>query len=213
MFDGDRLYGRMLTRIDEGEGPVMTESIRLANEHERRLPLGWRSRFKLEASFWSGLLVVGWEATPFRSFIVPDTPPYTGWVALGLAGAAVLTAMQVKRRLRQRLEAEEAARVIEAPNPLSLAELLDAHGVREYGSMYLYMPVPRRPRHDSAWAWVETLRAERLIKGDPWPIKAERVKDHVRRDYSHLFADDTVQFEVYRLDWQALHHRMGEEVA
>ena len=181
---------------------------------ERRSPplLGWRSRWKLEASFWSGLFVIGWEATPLPSFFVTDTPPFTGWLTLGLAGFATLTAIQVKRRLHRRLAAEKAARAIRAPNPLSLIELLREHGVREFGSMYLYMPMPKRPRHNAAWAWIETLRAEGLIKGEPWHIKAEHVKESVRESYGGLFADDTTHFDVYRLDWQTLQEIMGDEL-
>ncbi|NJO37983.1 MAG: hypothetical protein HC871_10690 [Rhizobiales bacterium] len=191
----------------------MTGSIPLADERRRRLPLGRRARMKLEASFWSGLLVVGWETAPFRTLFVAETPPYAGWIALGLAGVAAVTAMQVKWRLRQRQAAEQAPKVIQAPNPLTLAELLHRHGVREFGSKYLYMPMPRHPRDDAAWAWVETLQAERLIKGDPWLIRAERVKDDIRQNHGDLFADDTAHFEVYRLDWQALHQFVGDEVA
>ena len=143
----------------------MSGSIRLVDERSRRLPLGWRSRWKLEASLWSGLLVIGWETTPLRSMFVADMVPFAEWIALGLAGVATLTAMQVKRRLRQRLAAEEAAKVIKAPNPLSLIELLREHGVREFGSMYLYMPIPKRARHDAAWAWIETLQVGRADQG------------------------------------------------
>ena len=191
----------------------MSGSIRLIDERSRHLPLGWRSRWKLEASFWSGLLVIGWEITPLRSMLVTDIAPFAEWIALGLAGVATLTAMQVKRRLRQRLAAEEAAKVIKAPNPLSLVELLREHGVREFGSMYLYMPIPKRARHDAAWAWIDTLQVEGLIKGVPWHIKADHVKETVRQSHAHLFADDTEHFDVYRLDWQTLNEIMGDELA
>ncbi|MEM9627224.1 MAG: hypothetical protein AAGA21_13390 [Pseudomonadota bacterium] len=191
----------------------MSDSIRLVDERSRQLPLGWRSRWKLEASLWVGLCVIGWEITPLRSLFVAEAAPFAEWIALGLAGAAALTAMQVKRRLRQRLAAEEAGKGIKAPNPLSLIELLREHGVREFGSMYLYMPIPRRARHNAAWVWIETLQDEGLVKGDPWPIKADHVKETVRQSHAHLFADDTVHFDVYRLDWQTLSEIMGDELA
>ena len=191
----------------------MFGSIRLVDERPRRLLLGWRSRWKLEASLWSGLLVICWETTPIRSMLVADMAPFAEWIALGLAGVATFTAMQVKRRLRQRLAAEDMTRAIKAPNPLSLIELLREHGVREFGSMYLYMPMPKRARHDAAWAWIETLQAEGLIKGAPWHIKADHVKETICQSHAHLFADDTVHFDVYRLDWQALNEIMGDELA
>ncbi|MGI9502638.1 MAG: hypothetical protein ACR2RE_06245 [Geminicoccaceae bacterium] len=190
----------------------MTGSIRTADERRRQLPLGWRSLWLLEASFWAGLLVIFWEAKPLRALFVTEIPPFAEWIAIGLAGVAAVTAMQVKRRLRQRLVAAEAAKGIQAPNPLSLIELLREHGVREFGSMYLYMPMPKRARHDAAWAWIETLQAEGLVKGEPWHIKADHVKETVRQSHGHLFADDTAHFDVYRLDWQALNGMMGDEL-
>ncbi len=191
----------------------MSGSIKLVDERTRRLPLGWRSRWKLEASLWTGLLVIGWETTPLRSLLVTDIAPFAEWIALGLAGVATLTAMQVKRRLRQRLVAEEASKAIRAPNPLSLIELLREHGVREFGSMYLYMPMPKRARHDAAWAWIEMLQAKGLVKGAPWHIKADYVKETVRQSHAHLFAANTLHFDVYRLDWQTLNEIMGDELA
>ena len=191
----------------------MSGSIRLVDERHRSWPLGWRSRLKLEASFWLGLLVIGWETTPLRSFLLGEAVPFAEWIALGLAGVATLTAMQVKRRLRRRLAADEAVRTIRAPNPLSLVDLLREHGVRELGSMYLYMPMPKRARHDAAWVWIETLRNEGLIKGDPWHIKADYVKETVRQSHGHLFADNTEHFDVFRLDWQTMNEMMGDELA
>lgn len=190
----------------------MSGFIKVADER-RSLPiLGWRCRWKLEASFWSGLFVIGWEATPLPSFFVTDTPPFAGWITLGLAGFAMITAIQVKLRLHRKIAAEKAARAISAPNPLSLIELLREHGVREFGSMYLYMPMPKRSRHNAAWAWIDTLRSEGLIKGEPWHIKAEHVKESVRESHDSLFDDDTAHFDVYRLDWQALQEIMGDEL-
>ena len=145
--------------------------------------------------------------------VMPEMTPIAEWIALGLAGAAAVTAMQVKRRLRQRLAVENAPREIKAPNPLSLIELLREHGVRELGSMYLYMPMPRDARHGAAWAWIETLRAEGLIKGEPWHIKADHVKETIRQSHAHLFTDETLHFDVYRLDRQTLNEIMGEDVA
>lgn len=191
----------------------MSGSIKLIDERRPHGPLSWRSRWKLEASFWTGLLVIGWETTPLRSFMLSDVVPFAEWIALGLAGVATVTAMQVKRRLRQKMAAERAPRMIRAPNPLSLAELLRQHGVREFGSMYLYMPSPKRNRHEAAWMWIETLQTEGLIKGDPWHIKADYVKETVRQSHGHLFSADISHFDVYRLDWQTLSEMMDDEAA
>lgn len=191
----------------------MFDSIRLADDHHRKQPLDWLSRLQLEASLWSGLLVIGWETTSLPSFFMGEIVPFAEWVALGLAGVATITAMRVKRRLHRRLAAEKAAKAIKAPNPLGLIELLREHGVREFGSMYLYMPMPRNDRHHAAWGWIETLRAESLIKGTPWHIKADHVKETVRQSHAHLFADDIEHFDVYRLDWQTLSEIIGDELA
>ncbi|MDH3664545.1 MAG: hypothetical protein OEU92_31785 [Alphaproteobacteria bacterium] len=190
----------------------MTGSFRLIEQRRNAMPLGWRSRWKLEASFWAGIAVIAWEITPLRSLLLAEIAPFAEWIALGLAGVATLTAMQVKRRLRQRLAAEEMARVLKAPNPLSLIDLLRGHAVRELGAVYLYMPIPKRARHDAAWAWIETLQAEGLIKGEPWHIKAGHVKETVRQSHAHLFADNTAHFDVYRLHWEALSEIMGDEL-
>ena len=88
----------------------MSGSIRLGQNHENAAPLGWRSLWKLEASFWTAIAVIVWEATPLRFYILTELGPFAEWIALGLAGIAVITAIQVKRRLRRRLKAKEAVR-------------------------------------------------------------------------------------------------------
>ena len=191
----------------------MDSSFRIVDEHHPKPLLGWRSRWQLEASLWLGLLVIGWEATPLRSFLMGEIIPLAEWVALGLAGVATLTAIRVKFRLQRRLAADKATRAIKAPNTLSLIDLLREYGVREFGSMYLYMPMPRNDRHDAAWGWIETLKEERLIKGAPWHIKADHVKESVRQSHAHLFTDETEHFDVYRLDWAVLSEILEDELA
>jgi hypothetical protein len=192
----------------------MSSSTKLIHERRSAAPLGWRSRWKLEASLWAGVAVIVWESfPPLRPHLGPDAAFLAEWIALGLASAAAITAVQVKRRLNRRLAAEaEAAKTPKAPNPLSLIELLREHGVREFGSMYLYMPVPRRARHKAAWTWLETLAKAGLTKGEPWRIKAPHVKETVRQSHAHLFEGEPTHFEVHRLDWRTLTDLMGEEL-
>ncbi len=191
----------------------MTSSVKSIAERRQSALLGWRSLWKLEASLCGGVAVILWETAALRSPFIAEAAPFAEWIALGLAGVATVTAIQVKRRLHRRLQAQdEAAKGIRAPNPLSLIELLREHGVREFGSMYLYMPMPRRARHDAAWSWIETLTAEGLIKGDPWHIKADHVKETVRTSHAHLFFDGVDHFDVYRLDWRTLSEMMGDEL-
>lgn len=190
----------------------MSGSIRLADERRYRFPLKRLSHWKLEASFWTGFLVFGWEMPPIRSLFVADMPTFVEWIAVGLAAVAMVTAMRAKRGLSQKSAAEEARRAIAAPNSLSLVELLREHGVREFGSMYLYMPMPKRDLDDAAWAWITTLQAEGLIKGDQWHVRADHIKETIRNSHGCLFTDDTTHFDVYRLDWQALSRMMGDEL-
>lgn len=191
----------------------MNGSMKLIEGRRNSALLGWRSRWQLEASIWAGVLVIAWEMTPLRFYILGEIKPFAEWIALGLAGIAMVTAMRVKRRYNRRLEAQkQAARMIKAPNSLSLVELLREHGVREFGSMYLYMPTPKQATHDAAWNWIDTLRDEGLVIGDPWHIKADHVKETVRQSHAHLFADDTTDFDVFRLDLETLNEIMGNEI-
>lgn len=191
----------------------MDGSIRLVEDRKNSALLGWRSLWKLEASFWTGVTVIAWEATPLRSYMLAELAPIAEWGALGLAGIAVITAIQVKRRLRRRLKArEQVKRRVKAPNPLSLKELIEEYGVEELRSMYLYMPMPKRARHEAAWVWIDALEEQGLIIGDPWPIKVEHVKETLRESHAHLFLDGIEGFDRYRLDWQALNEIMGEEL-
>jgi hypothetical protein len=188
--------------------------MKLIGGRSRRTPLGWGSRCRLEASLWGGLAIIAWESFPIlKPEIAAAWAPFAEWMALGLAGIATLMAFQVKRKLHDQLTIEDKQeRVLEAPNPLSLIELLREHGVREFGSMYLYMPMPKRLQHEAAWDWIDTLAAEGLIKGDPWHIKADHVKETVRKSHAHLFSDEPGHFDVYRLDWQTLSKIMEEEL-
>ena len=169
-------------------------------------------RWKIEGSYWAGVSVIIWVAlAPVRPALGLEVSYFAEWVALGLAGLATLTALQVKRRLWQKLEKENQLK-IKGPNPLGLIDVLREHGVREFGSMYLYMPIPRRAKHKHAWAWLEMLDMKGLIKGEPWHIKARHVKDTIRESHPNLFEGSPTQFDVYRLDWRTLTQMMGDDL-
>ncbi len=170
-------------------------------------------RWKLEGSFWAGILVIAWEVSaPFHPSLSADVSYFAEWIALGLAGVATLTAIQVKRRVWLRMKQEESLTSKKSPNPLGLIDVLREHGVREFGSMYLYMPIPRRAKHQHAWAWLEMLDLKGLIKGEPWHIKAKHVKDTIRESHPGLFEGSPNQFDVYRLDWRTLTQMMDDEL-
>jgi hypothetical protein len=185
--------------------------MRPIGERQRRIPLQWPTRLKLDASLWASALVFGWEI-PFRTLVVTEAPPFAGWLSLILAFGAMVTAMQVKRRLRQGLTTEPSPRPIAAPNPLSLFEFLSAHRVRENNAMYLYMPMPKRPEHKAAWAWIDTLGREGLIKDAPRRVKLDYIKETVKQSHPDLFTDDAQEFEIYWLDFRALEELIGDEL-
>ncbi len=187
--------------------------IKLVGARPTDKKLSWTCRWKLEGSLWVGVIVIIWEAlAPIRPALGPNVSIFAEWIALGLAGIATLTALQVKRRLWRKLEKENELKAIRPPNPLGLIDVLREHGVREFGSMYLYMPIPRRAKHKHAWAWLEMLDMKGLIKGEPWHIKARHVKDTIRESHPGLFEGAPTQFDVYRLDWRTLTQMMGDDL-
>jgi hypothetical protein len=170
-------------------------------------------RWKLEGSLWAAVSVISWEAAgPFRPVLEPNSAFVAEWLAVGLAGIATLTALQVKRRIWRKFKQDDELKAVKPPNPLGLIDVLREHGVREFGSMYLYMPIPRRPKHQHAWAWLEMLDMKGLIKGEPWHIKARHVKDTIRESHPGLFEGSPSQFDVYRLDWRTLTEMMGDDL-
>lgn len=186
--------------------------VRLVGIPPTEYELSWACRFKLEGSLWAGVGVILWIASaPVRPALDPQISAFAEWIALGLAGMATLTALQVKKRLWKKLEKESELK-LKQPNPLGLIDVLREHGVREFGSMYLYMPLPRRAKHKHAWAWLEMLDMKGLIKGEPWHIKAKHVKDAIRESHPALFEGSPNQFDVYRLDWRTLADMIGDDL-
>lgn len=191
----------------------MLDFMKLAGMQPVDKKLSGACQWKLEGSLWAGITVIAWEAlAPFHSILAPEISYFAEWVALGLAGLATFTAIQVKRRLWQKLERDDELKSIKPPNPLGLIDVLREHGVREFGTMYLYMPSPRREKHKHAWAWLEMLDMKGLIKGEPWHIQAKHVKDTVRESHPGLFEGNPTQFDVYRLDWRTLTEMMDDDL-
>jgi hypothetical protein len=187
--------------------------IKLVGVQPAHSRLSIKCRWKLEASLWLGVGVIIWVALgQVRPGWRPDVSNFAEWIALGLAGVATLTALQVKRRLWRKFKQDDELKSVKPPNPLGLIDVLREHGVREFGSMYLYMPIPRRPKHQHAWAWLEMLDTKGLIKGEPWHIKARHVKDTIRESHPGLFEGSPSQFDVYRLDWRTLTEMMGDDL-
>ena len=193
----------------------MTESTKFFNDRRQSAALNWSCHCRLEASLWGSFAIIGWEVFPIlRPEFASTWAPFAEWLALILALVAMITAIQVKRRLQQTLSIEPSgSRAQTSPNPLSLIELLREHGVREFGSMYLYMPMPKQERHEAAWDWIETLKRRGLLKGDAWHIRAEHVKETVRSSHRQLFMEEPSYFHVYRVDWQTLNKIMEDDLS
>ena len=184
--------------------------IKLVSVQPAETGLSSSCRLKIEGSLWTGVIVIIWVALiPFWPQLGFEVTPFAEWVALGLAGLASFTALQVKRRLWRKLDKENELK-IKPPNPLGLIDVLRDHGVREFGSMYLYMPIPRRPKHNHAWAWLEMLEIKGLIKGEPWNVNAKHVSNAIRESHPNLFEGSPTQFDIYRLDWRTLTQMMDD---
>lgn len=167
-------------------------------------------RWQLEASLWCGVVVILWAIlAPRASLRDPQVNLFAEWVAVGLAAVAVLTVMRIKRRIRR--QRDDRSDPVDPPRSIALADVLREHGVREFGTMYLYMPKPRRAEHQDVWAWLAMLRARGVIEGRTWLVHAQHTHDAMRRSHPNLFVGSPSHFEVYRLNWRLLIQAMDED--
>ena len=85
-------------------------------------------------------------------------------------------------------------------SPLGLVEILRDYGVEELGGLFIYLPLPRNPADQEAWAWLETARLAGAVRSGPWRIEAQRAPFWLRATHPKLFAEGALLFEAYRLD-------------
>ena len=136
---------------------------RFLDLRRRYARLDWPDHWQLNGCFWASVIVIAWIAfAPFRPNLGPELAIFAEWLALGIAGAAMVTALHVKRRFQRKLELEEELKSTKPPSPLGLIDVLREHGVREFGSMYLYMPIPKRAKHHEAWDLARDARCQRI---------------------------------------------------
>ena len=169
-------------------------------------------RWQLEASFWCGVVVILWAIlAPRASLRDPQVNLFAEWVAVGLAAIAVLSVVRIKRRIwrRQRGDRSDPLR---PSRSIALADVLREHGVRECGTMYLYMPKPRRADHEHVWTWLAMLRRRGVIEGRTWDVAADHAPEAMRRSHPNLFEGSPSHFEVYRLNWRLLIEVMDQDL-
>lgn len=85
-------------------------------------------------------------------------------------------------------------------NPLGLVEIVRDYGVSELGSLFVYLPLPRKSADGDAWGWVEVMQLSKAVRGGPWRICVESSVDRLRSSHPKLFVEEPAVFEVYRLD-------------
>ncbi len=189
----------------------MAEGIRMRGGRRSEVDLDPAGRWQLEASLWCGVAIIFWALlAPRASLRDPQVNMFAEWLAVGLATIAVLTVVRVKRQIWRRRRSGRSDPV-RTSGSIALADVLRDHGVREFGTMYLYMPKPRRADHEDVWAWLAMLRTRRVIEGRTWHIQVEHAPETMRRSHPNLFEGSPSHFEVYRLNWRLLIEVMDED--
>jgi hypothetical protein len=89
-------------------------------------------------------------------------------------------------------------------NGLELVNLLARYAVEEHGGVFLYSPQPEPVGQMRLQPWILLLRAQKVIKNDPWVVYPDAIRAKVRANYPHLFDDNPSRFHIYRLDRDAL---------
>ena len=90
-----------------------------------------------------------------------------------------------------------------ACDPIGLVEFVRDYGVREFGTVFLYVPTPARIEDRAAIAWLTILSAKNIVGSRPWYKKADQVDRLIKQSHPHLL-DRTAGFEIYRLNNQKL---------
>ena len=83
-------------------------------------------------------------------------------------------------------------------NPIALINILRRYSREDYGTIFLYLPTPRRDIDQEAWAWLQLLKSMGAAR-KRWLISADHASAILEHTHPHLFAPPPVCFEVYRL--------------
>lgn len=81
----------------------------------------------------------------------------------------------------------------------SLIEVLRLYSVEEFGGLYLYIPSPPRNEDRDALAWLQILKARKVVLNGPWRIEASRAPSWLTKAHPQLSSEKIVFFDIYRL--------------
>lgn len=84
-------------------------------------------------------------------------------------------------------------------NPIALISILHRYSREDFGTSYLYLPLPRRAIDREAWTWLGTLKSMGAAR-KRWLISASHTSATLGKTHPHLFAPPPVCFEAYRLN-------------
>ncbi len=88
-------------------------------------------------------------------------------------------------------------------NPITLINILRRYSREDYGTIFLYLPSPRRACDQEAWAWLQLLKSMGAARRR-WLISADHAAGTIGESHAHLFDPPPVCFETYRLDQASL---------
>ena len=105
---------------------------------------------------------------------------------------------QASLRLGEPVVAEHEFSI--SSNPLGLVEIIRDYGVKEFGALFVYLPMPCKGEDREAWAWVELMQLSKAVRGGPWQVQADALTSRMRDSHPRLFQGKPSSFEVYRID-------------
>ncbi len=91
----------------------------------------------------------------------------------------------------------------ESYNPVALINVLRRYSREDYGSIFLYLPFPKRKTDQEAWDWLKLLQSLGATRRR-WLISADHGAAILADKHADLFDPPPVGFEVYRLDQKSL---------
>ena len=88
-------------------------------------------------------------------------------------------------------------------HPIALISILHRYSREDYGSIFLYLPRPKRRLDHDAWAWLRFLKSAGLAR-QRWLVSADDALLTIGGTHPHLFGPPPVCFETYRLQQRSL---------
>lgn len=88
-------------------------------------------------------------------------------------------------------------------HPIALISILHRYSREDYGSIFLYLPLPKRGVDQEAWAWLQLMKSMGAARKH-WLVSADQALATVGKTHQHLFELPPVCFEIYRLDQRSL---------